>query len=137
MKKYRGTLMGFDFGKRRIGVAVGQTVTMTSAPVTTIIAIDGEPQWYEVKKVIDTWKPKLIVVGVPTHMNGQDSDMTLPARRFAQSLHTKYGIEVIEADERLTSVEAATFDPQAKHSDARAAAIILESWMSDHKHQLD
>lgn len=133
-------LLGFDFGKKRIGVAYGQTVTVTAKPLCILAAQDGVPAWNEVKKLVQQWRPQLLVVGLPLNMDGTEQSITEEARRFATSLGEETGLPVTMIDERLTTVEAKTlmFEKggykalQGKNVDAVAAVLILESWMHEH-----
>ncbi len=137
------TLLGFDFGMKHIGVAVGQTITQTASPVTTLQARDGIPNWTELQALIDRWKPSELVVGVPFNMDGSSQLMTFCARRFIKRLTAKFNLPIHEVDERLTSWEAKTRNEfklkksKTKRKDqedhATAAVIIVEQWMADQK----
>lgn len=131
------TVLGFDFGLRRIGVAVGQTLTRTASPLKTLKAIQGEPKWEELTKLIQQWRPSLLVVGVPVNMDGSPQAVTAAARQFAASLEQRLGLSVAEIDERLTTKEARQrlFDMggyraiEKSEVDSYAAKLILESWL--------
>lgn len=129
-----GTLLGFDFGTRRIGVAVGQTLTSTANPLLILTARDGKPDWTHVSELIDEWRPVALVVGVPTHADGTDNDISPRARRFARRLQGRYGRPVYTLDERLSS-RAAAEALQGRRPDQplddMAAARILQDWLSD------
>jgi putative holliday junction resolvase len=86
------TLLGFDFGTRRIGVAVGQRVTGTASALTTLAARDGQPDWAEIARLIDTWHPDALVVGLPLALDGGHSDVTRAAERFARRLHGRFNV---------------------------------------------
>ncbi|MBY5992639.1 Holliday junction resolvase RuvX [Ferrimonas balearica] len=130
------TIMGFDFGAKSIGVAVGQTVTATASPLTRVKARDGIPNWDEVAALIREWQPDKLVVGLPLNMDGSDQHVTRAARKFANRLFGRFGIEAITQDERLTTVDARArlFDEggykalKKDQVDALAAALILESY---------
>ncbi len=132
------TLLGFDYGTVRIGVAVGQTVTGTAKPLTTLPCHNGQPDWIAIGKLIDEWQPQRLVVGLPLHMDASEQDMTERARRFGNQLKGRYNLPVEMADERLTSREAEAelearggkFDKAG--IDALAAALILQSWLDQH-----
>ncbi len=81
-----GYILGFDFGTKRIGVAVGQTVTHDATPLTTLAAKQGVPDWHAVKQLVDTWQPKALVVGIPLNMDGTEQRLTTLARGFANAL---------------------------------------------------
>lgn len=132
------TLLGFDFGTRRIGVAVGQTVTGTARPLTTLNAQHGQPNWDEVSALIREWQPAALVLGVPVHMDGSEHERTDAARRFGDQLNGRYGLPVHWVDERLSSEEA---ERQLKNRgsgeskpdiDAVAAQVILQTWLDQH-----
>lgn len=133
-------LLSFDFGLKRIGVASGQTLTCTAQPVTILQAQDGVPNWDEVEKLIEQWKPHAIVVGYPLNMNLSENDISIRAKRFANRIAGRFDIAVHLADERLSS--RAVQDeldelgeghrPNRRRIDDLAAVVILESWMRNH-----
>lgn len=92
MNKIPRILIGFDFGMKRIGVAVGQTVTKTARPLDTIQAKEGVPNWHALSKLIKKWLPDALVVGIPLNMDGTDQPISLHAREFAKSLHERFQI---------------------------------------------
>lgn len=135
--------LGFDFGLQRIGVAVGQALTRTAQPLTTLAAQQGQPDWEAVARLIADWRPAALVVGVPRHDDGSPLSVTEPARRFGRRLHGRFGLPVHEVDERLSS--RAAEDHLAEHGrggrrlsknkgaiDRLAAAVILETWLAEH-----
>jgi len=132
------TVLAFDFGLRRIGVAVGQSVTRTANPLTVLAAQDGAPQWAEITQLIDTWGPQALIVGLPVHMDGAEQELTRAARRFGNRLNGRYNLPVFWQDERLTSAEADWMLAEAARNGARsshetdsmAAALILETWLA-------
>jgi len=135
----RGTLLAFDFGHRRIGVAVGQTLT-GSANALTVIAVAAKPDWQTISGLIDEWKPVALVVGLPLAEDGGETDISTDARRFGRQLEGRYGIPVWFEDERLTSFSAeqrfvsarargGMRRKEAALKDALAAQIILENWL--------
>ncbi len=126
--------LGIDFGMKRIGVAVGQTVTATANPLCILKARDGVPQWSAMDQLVRTWTPNQIVLGIPVHMDGAESNMTRCARSFKRKLINRYGIPVHEMEERLSS-EAAAWHVQASGEtdldlDAHAAALMLQSFLA-------
>ncbi|WP_423063226.1 Holliday junction resolvase RuvX [Candidiatus Paracoxiella cheracis] len=123
------TLLGFDFGMRRIGVAVGQMITRTANPVAVLNARDGVPNWEHVQELIDTWNIDAIVVGIPLNMDGSKQPVTFAAQRFANKLSSRYGLPVYTVDERLTTLEAKRH--QQKELDSYAAKLILEQWLRE------
>lgn len=100
------TVLGFDFGMKNIGVALGQSLTGTARPVATLQAQDGAPQWQEIQALINDWQPQLLLVGLPLHMDGSEQMLTKAARRFGNRLHGRFKLPVEWVDERLTSFEA-------------------------------
>jgi putative Holliday junction resolvase len=128
------TLLGFDYGKQRIGIAVGQGVTRTATALCTVPSSNGTPDWQRIASLVGEWQPQALVVGLPCHADGTDSDMTRAARRFAQQLEARYGLPVHTMDERLSSRTAGDLqrrDAQGAASgiDAIAARIILQDWL--------
>ena len=144
MKHGQRTVLGFDFGTRCIGVAVGQEITGNTQPLITLQAKDGEPQWDEIGKLIDTWRADALVVGIPLDLDGTRQEMTERAEHFAQALANRFSLTVYHSDERLTSMEARNRLPtntKAKQRrddwqrktilDQVAAQLILETWLSE------
>jgi putative Holliday junction resolvase len=137
-----GTLLGFDFGMKRIGVAIGQTVTKTARPLGILNAEQGIPQWDAFTKLIKTWQPDALVVGIPLNMDGTQQPLTHHARKFALALEQRSGLKVYEMDERLTSVEAKArlFEAGGYKAlkntpiDSVAAQLILQNWLTQTPH---
>jgi putative Holliday junction resolvase len=131
-----GSLLGFDFGLRRIGVAVGQTLTGTASPLTTLISRDGQPDWTAIGRLVAEWQPEALVVGLPYQMDDQEAVVAGRAKRFARQLEGRYRLPVHLADERLTTREALRQlgkrgVEDRRLVDALAAQLILETWLSD------
>ena len=130
------TVLAFDFGTRRIGVAVGTTITRSARPLTTIDAPEGDARDAALASVIGEWRPDVLVIGLPVHADGTHHAMTARARRFGEALHERFGIPVRYADERYTSEMAKTAlagrgrEGRAKRDEA-AARIILQAWLDD------
>lgn len=130
--------LGFDFGYKRIGVAVGQRLTCSASPLSTLDARQGVPDWSAVQKLMDDWKPQALVVGVPTSIDGSELYTTSAARRFAKLLKKNTGLTVHLVDERLSTKEARgqLFEQggyrKIKQSevDSIAACVILEQWLN-------
>ena len=127
--------MAFDFGIKNIGIAIGQEITKTSSTFYSITAIDGQPNWSELDKIINEWQPHLFVVGDPFNMDGTRSKIQDLADRFSNSLNKRYDINIEKTDERLSSREAkerleketiGNKDSSNKHS--ISAQVILEDW---------
>lgn len=133
------TVLGFDFGMKRIGVAVGQTLTRTANPLTTISAKDGIPNWEQLDQLIEKWHPQILIVGKPLNMDGTIQPLTQAAMRFAKRLQARYHLPVYEVDERLSTVAAKTavFDQggyralKKKPVDSVAAQLILIDWLNE------
>ena len=131
-----GTLLSFDFGTKSIGVAVGQRITGTARPLPAIKAQDGTPDWSLIERLLKEWQPDLVIVGLPLNMDGTEQPVTAQARKFANRLHGRFGVQIELHDERLSTVEARAdlfdrggFRALNKGSvDAASAVIILESW---------
>jgi putative holliday junction resolvase len=127
------TALAFDYGERRIGVAVGQTITRTASPLTTLKARDGQPEWPAVRKLIDEWRPDCLVVGMPTTADGAPHVLAEPIARFARRLDGRFHLPVHFVDERLSSHAASEAARDSRHDiDAHAAALILETWLTGH-----
>lgn len=127
------TLLGFDYGEKRIGIAVGQGITRTATALCTLNARDGMPDWERISALVDEWRPAALVIGLPRHADGTDSATTRAARAFAQQLEGRYRLPVHLMDERLSSQAAAALlqeDHQGRAGlDAIAARIILQDWL--------
>lgn len=116
------TYLCFDFGTRRVGVAVGNTLLGQATPLKTVAA-EGEARFAALQALIQEWQPAALVVGVPFHPDGAAHDNTLRARRFGRQLRGRFKLPVHEVDERYTTTEA--LSEGAADADAGAAAIIL------------
>lgn len=101
-----GTLLGFDFGERRIGVAVGETLLGIAHPLQTIDSESNEVRFKIIATLIAEWKPTRLVVGLPTHMDGSEHALTLLCKKFARRLEGRFNLPVTLVDERLSSSEA-------------------------------
>ena len=122
--------MSFDFGMKRIGVAVGQKVTQTASGLGVVQAFDGIPKWDYLDKIVLDWQPERFIVGLPINMDGSNSEMSKKAQKFSRRISSRYNIRSEMFDERLTSFEAREHDGKT-HIDAIAAKIILESWLRE------
>src|SRR5262249_40718461 len=98
------SLLAFDFGTRRIGVATGNAFLKSAEPVKSI-ALEGEARFEAIARLIKEWQPDALVIGVPFHPDGAEHQMTLAARRFGRQLKSRFRLAVYEVDERYTSVE--------------------------------
>jgi len=137
------TILAFDFGLRQIGVAVGNCLLGTSQPLSILRARDGVPDWQAVAGLIDEWRPDLLVVGDPLHMDGSDSELSERARKFGRRLHGRLGLPVEMTDERLSSFEAKQNSREQGHKgnfrqqpiDSHAAELILQTWLAERDSQ--
>lgn len=131
------TLLGFDFGPRKIGIAVGQTVTHSASPLTTLRAKSQRPDWDGIGRLIAEWRPEALVVGIPYQMDDIEAGWAPRAHRFARQLEGRYHLPVHQVDERLTSMEARRQMGRKATSleavDAMAATLILETWLSEQR----
>lgn len=134
-----GMVLGFDFGTKRIGIAVGQDITQSASSLEPIPAKEGKPNWDLMDKLVAEWLPSDIVVGLPLNMDGSLCEMSFRARKFANRLQERYQITAYLTDERLTSHEAKGIhlgrggeaDFKANSVDGLAAQLILESWFRE------
>jgi putative Holliday junction resolvase len=120
------TIFAFDFGVKRIGVAMGNTMLRQAEPLKVINAEDNTRRFADIQKLLDEWKPALLVVGLPMHPDGNEHEMTARARRFANQLTGRFGLPVELVDERYSS--AVISAKRGEVIDDRAAAIILQQY---------
>ena len=127
-------MLGFDFGMKRIGIAIGDTLTNTAKPLTTISAKDGIPQWSQIDALIQEWKINSMVVGMPYRLDGTSQDITRSATKFLNRLKAKFSLPVFFMDERLTTkvakIELQRHDKKNVSIDSMAATLILQSWLN-------
>ena len=132
------TVMAFDFGLRQIGVAIGNCLLGTTTSLPVLMAKDGAPDWDAVQKLVEEWRPDLLVVGEPLNMDGSASELSAKAGKFAHRLHGRLGLKVEMADERLSSFEAKSISRDRGHRgdykqapvDSLAAELILRTWLA-------
>ena len=123
-------VFGFDFGIKRIGIAMGNTLTGQAQPLAVVSAIDNAARFKQIGELIEQWRPAQLVVGEPLHPDGAEHEMTLRCRRFANQLHGRYSLPVKLVDERYSS--AVIVAKRGEIIDAKAAAIILQQYFDDH-----
>jgi putative Holliday junction resolvase len=123
------TVMGFDFGLKRIGVAVGNTLMRQAQPLAIIDAAGNEAKFAAIAELIGQWAPARCIVGLPMHPDGAEHEMTARCRRFANQLHGRYGVEAILVDERYSSAVLA--QRRGERIDAEAAAVILQQYFDE------
>ncbi len=137
-----GTVLAFDFGEKRIGVATGETLLGSAHPLTVICAESNDDRFAAIGKLIAEWRPVQLVVGLPTHADGTPHEMTRLAQKFAERLKRHYHLPVAFADERLTSLDAeARLRETGRDSrairpllDAVAAQLVLQTWFESPHH---
>ncbi|MBV7537375.1 Holliday junction resolvase RuvX [Duganella sp. sic0402] len=120
------TIFAFDFGVKRIGVAMGNTMLCQAEPLKVIKAEDNATRFNDIQKLLDEWKPARLVVGLPMHPDGNEHEMTARARRFANQLNGRFNLPVALVDERYSS--AVISAKRGEVIDDRAAAIILQQY---------
>lgn len=123
------TLLGFDFGLKRIGVAVGNTLLRQAQPLAIIDAATNEQKFAEIATLLAAWQPLRCIVGLPSHPDGAPHEMTLRCRRFANQLHGRFGLEVVLVDERYSS--AVLTQARGERIDDQAAAVILQQYFDE------
>ncbi len=139
------TLLGFDFGLSRTGLAVANTLTGLATPECVLYSVQGQPDWAGIGKRIQTWRPDLLIVGLPQKTDGSQSTMHDAIIAFAKALEQRSGLPVQLFAETLSSREAEERLKQARQAgrkrkvrkediDQLAAAIILENWMQENAH---
>lgn len=133
------TFLGFDYGTRQLGIAVGSTASGSAQPVASAAVHHGLPDWPVLDRLIKEWQPAALIVGLPLNMDDSENEMTRAARRFGHRLHARYNLPVHWVDERLTSVDAKNALVEArvpwKHRKARvdklAAQGILQAYLDE------
>lgn len=133
-------VMGFDFGLRHIGVAVGDGVSGTAQLLPSLSAKGGTPNWDEIRTHIQHWKPNQLLVGIPLNMDGSTQPMTGHAKGFLRALEKRFDLPVSGVDERLTTVEAKSqlFEEYGSKGlqkdliDSFSAKLIIEQWLREH-----
>ncbi|GGY08572.1 Holliday junction resolvase RuvX [Paludibacterium paludis] len=131
-----GTALAFDFGERRIGIAIGEPLVGVASPLATIDREINDERFAAIASLIEQWRPAHLVVGLPVHADGTEHDMTRLARRFAQRLKGRFGLPVWLVDERHTSLLAESMLKEAgvrgrkqkPMLDQVAAQAILQTW---------
>lgn len=136
-------ILAFDYGRKRIGVATGQPLTATTTPLDTVSVKHNKPDWEHISRLIEEWRPELLLVGLPMNMDGTEHEMSRAARRFANQLNGRYQIPVELVDERLSSIEAEEIIAESRRDgrikkgqskraiDQVAAELIIRTWFSE------
>lgn len=133
------SILAFDFGEKRIGVAKGQTISCTAEPLTILRVDNGRIDWDALSALIEDWQPELFVVGMPTNYDGEEFGIADRVKRFCRQLEGRYHLPVQTINENLSSVEAKqrlgdkADQPQKDQQglDAHAAQAILETWYEE------
>ena len=134
------TYLGFDFGTKKIGAAVGQTITASASPLQTIRSINQNPNWDIIGKLIEEWRPAGLVVGISRQVDGSDNPVTPRMLKFCRQLEGRYQLPVFQQDETLSTYEAKQllFDEVSVNAtklwavqDQLAAQLILQTWLND------
>ncbi|WP_151635764.1 Holliday junction resolvase RuvX [Noviherbaspirillum aerium] len=124
------TVLAFDFGLKRIGVAVGNSLLRQAQPLTVITSLTNDAKFADIAALIKEWQPNRCVVGLPSHPDGAEHEMTVRCRRFANQLNGRFGVATILVDERYSS--AVLTQRRGEVIDAEAAAIILQQYFNEH-----
>ena len=124
------TIIGFDYGTRKIGVAVGSSLTSRATPLCIVKVTKQKPNWDEVERIVTDWNPDRFVVGLSMHADNTESPVSIATRRFATLLEKKFRRPTAFVNEYLSSY-AATFDDSKHELDALAAKVILETWFAE------
>ena len=128
-------IVAFDFGEKKIGVAVGQTSTYTSSPLQVIFNNHDKVNWNEISVLLEEWKPELILVGKPLNMDGTDSEIMKKVDTFYKKMESLYDAKFEYVDERLTTFEARDIlkENNVETVDANAAKILIDNWFNRNK----
>jgi putative Holliday junction resolvase len=124
------TVLAFDFGLKRIGVAVGNTLLKQAQPLSVITAATNDAKFAAIAALLKEWQPARCVVGLPRHPDGAEHEMTIRCRRFANQLSGRFGVATVLVDERYSSAVIA--HQRGEVIDAQAAAIILQQYFNEH-----
>ena len=127
------TILAFDYGTRRIGIAVGNTEARVSQALKTIAAANADVLFREIDSLLKDWQPDQLVLGLPTHPDGTEHEMTQKARRFGNQLQGRFNLPVIWVDERYTSAVLESDPEMHDNLDAHSAALILEQYFAENK----
>lgn len=125
------TVLAFDFGLKRIGVAVGNTLIRQAQPLQIIEAATNDGKFNAISQLLDQWQPERVIVGLPLHPDGTEHEMSVRCRRFANQLHGRFGIDTVLVDERYTS--AVLTQHRGQSLDHEAAALILQQYFDAHE----
>ena len=125
------TILSFDFGTRRVGVAVGNSITQSGQALKTIAAPSSDALFQEIESLLKDWQPNQLVVGRPVHPDGSPHEMTTKAVRFGNRLHGRFHLPVAWVDERYTSAVLEGDPKMHDNLDAHSAVLILEQYFAE------
>ena len=125
------TVMAFDYGTRRVGVAVGNSITRAGQALKTIAAANADTLFKEIERLLAEWQPNQLVVGLPTYPDGAEHEMTAKSKRFGNQLHGRFNLPVDWVDERYSSVVLEGDADMHDNLDAHSAALILEQYFAE------
>ena len=125
------TVMAFDYGTRRVGVAVGNSITRAGEALKTIAAANADTLFKEIEGLLAEWQPNQLIVGLPTHPDGADHEMTTKSKRFGNQLYGRFNLPVDWVDERYSSVVLEGDADMHDNLDAHSAALILEQYFAE------
>jgi len=137
------TIMAFDYGSKRIGVAIGQQLTATTRSLDTVAVRQNKPDWDHISRLLKEWQPDLLLIGLPLTEDGGEQEMSIAARRFANRLNGRYQLPVELVDERYSSMEAEELAINARRNgrlkkakvkqavDQIAAELIIQTWLAE------
>lgn len=123
------TLLAFDYGTKKIGVAIGNTLTRQARPLTIVQSVTRQQRFQAIEQLLQQWAPDKVVVGLPLTLDNQEQYASLQARRFANQLHGRFGVHVELVDERGSSMEAQEIIGTNAPDDAVAAAVTLQRYL--------
>lgn len=131
MESYR-ILLGFDFGMKNIGVAVGQSITKSATPLKKIPAKNGIPSFKVIEEIIQEWGVNLIIIGYPINMDGSEQKITHAAKKMGEKLYQKFKIPIVFVDERLSTYEAKKYKKSPGiNGHSLSAKVVVESWFKE------
>ena len=125
------TLLSFDYGTRRVGVAVGNSMTQSGQALRTISVSSSAALFEEIESLLKEWQPDQIIVGRPVHPDGTSHEMTVKAVRFGNQLHGRFHLPVHWVDERYTSAVLEDNSEMHDNLDAHSAVLILEQYFAE------
>ncbi len=125
------TVMAFDYGTRRIGVAIGNSVAQTGQALKTVSQTNIDVRFQELAALLKEWQPDQLVVGLPVHSDGTAHEMTAKSKRFGNQLHGRFQLPVVWVDERYSSVVLEGDDKMRDNLDSHSAVLILEQYFAE------